>query len=59
MHTRDEVRFREEVLEFIRKYRRLAPAESDTRLKTPERQRWQQLLLKESSHTMAGCEAGR
>lgn len=44
--SQDEVRFREEVLEFIRKYRHLAPAESDTRLKTPERQRWQQLLLK-------------
>lgn len=43
--SQDEVRFREEVLEFIRKYRHLAPAESDTRLKTPERQRWQQLLL--------------
>lgn len=36
---------RRDIGEFIAAYAELAPAESDTSLRTPERRRWQQLLL--------------
>ena len=37
--------FRQQVRDFIATYGELAPPESDTALRTPERRRWQQLLL--------------
>lgn len=41
----EDAKFREEVVAFLAAHRDKAPAESDTRLKTPQRQAWQQLLL--------------
>jgi alkylation response protein AidB-like acyl-CoA dehydrogenase len=41
----DELQFRRQIRDFIAAHREMAPDEGDSRLRTVERRRWQQLLL--------------